>query len=229
MSDTPRKDHLVKHAPIGLRPIPAFDQAVELVDALERELNAANERIEALNRGNANAERILCELTGCESGRDIPDWIVDAKERIKLLEHGIAKQHLEIEQTCGKVLDYPWFKDDQKNFPGATEKDGVCVGEHVAETIAAELARKYTEAKDRIKRLEVAWIPASTKPEGYERRVLLWVVWQGFGWRDQPEAKIGWWKHGPGCFAFNEFENADHLVTHWMEIADPTKAKEAKP
>jgi len=78
------------------------------------------------------------------------------KERIKLLEYGIAKQNLEIEQTCGRVLDYPWFKDDQKNFPGATEKDGVCVGEHVAETIAAELARKYTEAKDRIKRLEEA-------------------------------------------------------------------------
>jgi hypothetical protein len=82
--------------------------------------------------------------------------IRDLQERIKRLEHGIAKQNLEIEQTCGKVLDYPWFKDDQKNFPGATEKDGVCVGEHVAETIAAELARKYTEAKDRIKRLEEA-------------------------------------------------------------------------
>ena len=48
MSDTPRKDHLVKHAPIGLRPIPAFDQAVELVDALERELNWANDRIRLL-------------------------------------------------------------------------------------------------------------------------------------------------------------------------------------
>ena len=32
----------------------------------------------------------------------------------------------------------------------------MCVGEHVAETIAAELARKYTEAKERIKRLEDA-------------------------------------------------------------------------
>ena len=53
---------------------------------LERELNEANERIEALNRGNANAERILCELTGCESGRDVPDWIVAAKDRIKRLE-----------------------------------------------------------------------------------------------------------------------------------------------
>ena len=74
--------------------------------------------------------------------------------KIKRLRDGIAKQNLEIEQTCGKVLDYPWFKDDQKNFPGATEKDGVCVGDHVAETIAAELARKYTEAMDRIKHLK---------------------------------------------------------------------------
>ncbi len=73
---------------------------------------------------------------------------------IMQLRDGIAKQNMEIEQTCGKALDYPWFKDDQKNFPGATEKDGVCVGEHIAETIASELARKYTEAKERIKRLE---------------------------------------------------------------------------
>jgi hypothetical protein len=74
--------------------------------------------------------------------------------KIKRLRDGIAKQNMEIEQTCGKALDYPWFKDDQKNFPGATEKDGVCVGDHVAETIAAELARKYTEAQKRIKRQE---------------------------------------------------------------------------
>jgi len=80
----------------------------------------------------------------------------EQSEKIKRLRDGIAKQNMEIEQTCGKVLDYPWFKDDQKNFPGATEKDGVCVGDHVAETIAAELARKYTEARERIKRLEEA-------------------------------------------------------------------------
>ncbi len=60
MSDTPRKDHLIKHAPIGLRPIPAFDQAVELVDALERELNAANERIKRLEESEM---RLLNWLT----------------------------------------------------------------------------------------------------------------------------------------------------------------------
>jgi hypothetical protein len=37
--------------------------------------------------------------------------------------------------------------DDQKNFPGATEDDGVCIGDHVAATIASEAAR-------RIKKLE---------------------------------------------------------------------------
>lgn len=46
----------------------------------------------------------------------------------------------EICQTLGKVLGYPLFKDDQKNFPGATEADGVCVGEHIAETLAMEAA-----------------------------------------------------------------------------------------
>lgn len=45
-------------------------------------------------------------------------------------------------QTLGKALMYPWFKDDQKNFPGATEENGVCVGEHVAESLVSEAAKK---------------------------------------------------------------------------------------
>ena len=67
-------------------------------------------------------------------------------EKIKRLYDSILKNNQEIEQDCGKVLGYPWFKDDQKNFPGATEKDGVCVGDHVAETIVSELAKRHTEA-----------------------------------------------------------------------------------
>ena len=75
-------------------------------------------------------------------------------EKIKRLREGFLQQNQEIEQTCGKVLGYSWFKDDQKNFPGATEKDGVCVGDHVAETIVSELAKRHTEVLARIKRLE---------------------------------------------------------------------------
>jgi hypothetical protein len=167
IGETPRTDaaYFKPHATM-------YDLAGEM-KLMERELNAANSKIEALNRGNANAERILCEAAGVGSGRDVLEWIVSAKERIKLLEHGIAKQNLEIEQTCGRVLDYPWFKDDEKNFPGATEKDGVCVGEHVAETIAAELALKYTEAKQRIKRLEEAGDRA-IENSYYPDRVKVW-------------------------------------------------------
>jgi len=83
-----------------------------------------------------------------------------------------AREYItEIEQICGKVLDYPWYKNDQENFPGSTEVDGVCVGEHIAETIASELARKYTELKQRIKRLEAAGdeiLNANNHDEQYE-------------------------------------------------------------
>lgn len=77
-------------------------------------------------------------------------------EKIKHLREGLLKQNQNIEQTCGKVLGYPWFKDDQKNFPGATEKDGVCVGDHVGATIVSELAKRHAGALAKIKRLEEA-------------------------------------------------------------------------
>ena len=66
--------------------------AKRTIEQIEHELNAANERIESLNRGNAAAERILCELTGCESGRDVPDWIV--KKNWELTD--LSKAYLEL-------------------------------------------------------------------------------------------------------------------------------------
>lgn len=50
----------------------------------------------------------------------------------------------EIEQVLGKALGYPWFKDDQANFPGATEDNGVCIGDDVAESLAMAAARRIT-------------------------------------------------------------------------------------
>ncbi len=80
-----------------------------------------------------------------------------ANERLDSLRKAVAKQNEEISQACGKALGYyPWFKDDQKNFPGATEDCGVCVGEHVAVTIVEELAMEYGKAKERIRKLEQA-------------------------------------------------------------------------
>lgn len=56
------------------------------------------------------------------------------------LKRILEKQQHEIQQALGKALLYPWYCDDQKNFPGATRKDGVCVGEHIAESLADEAA-----------------------------------------------------------------------------------------
>jgi hypothetical protein len=50
------------------------------------------------------------------------------------------KEIEEIEQILGKALGYPWYKDDPKNFPNATEADGVCVGENTAWSLAMEAA-----------------------------------------------------------------------------------------
>jgi hypothetical protein len=63
-----------------------------------------------------------------------------AADEIERLRDACTKMNTEVCQRLGKALGYPWFKDDQENFPGATEENGVCTGEHVAESIAAEAA-----------------------------------------------------------------------------------------
>jgi len=60
----------------------------------------------------------------------------------------------QIQQELGKALGYPWFKDDQRNFPGADEENGVCIGEHVAETLAAEAATRLQGLEHRCQRAE---------------------------------------------------------------------------
>lgn len=71
------------------------------------------------------------------------------EEEIERLRKTCSKLNDDVCQTLGKVLGYPWFKDDQKNFPGATEEDGVCVGDHVAESLAEEAAKKLKELQER--------------------------------------------------------------------------------
>ena len=75
-------------------------------------------------------------------------------EEVARLTLACAKQNDEICQILGKALGYPWFKDDQKNFPGADETNGVCVGEHVAESIASEAASRLAALEQVAKELE---------------------------------------------------------------------------
>ena len=61
-----------------------------------------------------------------------------------MIRESFAHQNDSICQTLGKALGFPWHKDDQVNFPGATEANGVCVGDHVAESLA-EMAADHIE------------------------------------------------------------------------------------
>ena len=78
-------------------------------------------------------DRLLAKLAAAEHERD-----------------GYVYHLRECEQIAGKALGYPWFKDDQKNFPGTTEADGVCIGDHVGDTVVAELASRLTAANERL-------------------------------------------------------------------------------
>lgn len=76
------------------------------------------------------------------------------RAEIARLRNACSTMNYDVSQTLGKALGYPWFKDDQKNFPGATEKDGVCVGDHVAESIAMAAASRIAADRKRIAELE---------------------------------------------------------------------------
>lgn len=82
--------------------------------------------------------------------------IAELEERLRVVIDGFRRELNDIEQTCGKALGYPRYCDDQANFPGATEADGVCVGDHVAASIAAELANRHRDVVEKCKRLESA-------------------------------------------------------------------------
>lgn len=56
-----------------------------------------------------------------------------------------------IEQTLGQALGYPWYKNDPINFPNATEAQGVCVGDHVPGSLAAEAAQRIRVAEERLR------------------------------------------------------------------------------
>lgn len=90
------------------------------------------------------------------------------------MKHAASAINETVCQTLGAVLGYPWLKDDQKNFPGATEADGVCVGDHVAESIASEAAAKLATVAALVEALEVCAKQTTTQmvhdqDTGFER------------------------------------------------------------
>jgi len=88
------------------------------------------------------------ESVRLDSKQPLLDECARLETELERLRNTIRKHEDDICQTAGKALGYyPWFKDDQKNFPGADESCGVCVGDHVAESITDELAKRYTDLR----------------------------------------------------------------------------------
>ena len=80
---------------------------------------------------------------------EIIDNQIEEILRLKGVRDKMLQEFYEIEQILGKALGYPWLKDDQKNFPLATEKDGVCIGPNTACSLAMEVADKIKKLKKR--------------------------------------------------------------------------------
>lgn len=95
------------------------------------------------------SDDLIARLREAIADMDIPvenDVLGEAADTIERLTrecHGRANEMREAELAAGRALGYPAFKDDQKNFPGATDADGVCIGDHVTSTIVQELADAY--------------------------------------------------------------------------------------
>jgi hypothetical protein len=81
---------------------------------------------------------------------------IAAAHEIERLQRAASSQNDDVCQTLGKALGYPWFKDDQENFAGSTETHGVCVGDHVAETLAIEAAREIERLRAEVERMREA-------------------------------------------------------------------------
>ena len=71
-----------------------------------------------------------------------PNTMGELRAEIARLRSAISETNADICQTLGRALGYPKFCDDQQTFPGATESSGVCAGDHVAESIAVEAAKR---------------------------------------------------------------------------------------
>ena len=148
------------------------------ISGLKREIATLTARLRDAERENATLRQCVNDtayemecLPGCDSlaheelcpvtnttvaWRTLVSRLRDAERERDRARDACLKMNDDVCQALGKVLGYPWYKDDPGNFPDATEADGVCVGEHVAESIAAEAASRLAAARERCAAVEGA-------------------------------------------------------------------------
>jgi hypothetical protein len=116
IGETPRTDMMEQHAPVGIRRNSAFEQASDLCRQLERELNAANERIRLLiaERDTArrqadqqyNLREEFRELLGTDDVEKGVAVVREMNERIKRLEEVGDKMEI----YCDTRLARKWLE-----------------------------------------------------------------------------------------------------------------------
>lgn len=81
-------------------------------------------------------DQIADEL--CNSFRNVVHLVrLQAEQDTERRIDEITAAEARMEQLLAQALGcFPWYKDDQDNFPDATEDDGVCVGDLVLEDLA---------------------------------------------------------------------------------------------
>jgi hypothetical protein len=114
-------------------------------------IKALEERVYELERHifapHINEEQYINRDQLLKDYATIIDGGIDDILKLKRVRDKMLEEFHQIEQILGKALGYPRYKDDPKNFPNATEADGVCVAPNTAASLAMEAA-------DRIKNLE---------------------------------------------------------------------------
>lgn len=143
------------------------DACPECVDILQRHMQ------ELVSPLQARIDLLISEVARLEAVAKRANG-----ERVRT-QVEIEKIDREVVQTLGKALHYPWFKDDQKNSPGATEADGVAVGDHVAETLSVEAAKRIAKLEELGPLIEeilnftgdVAAMPVDAGIEEYRKKV----------------------------------------------------------
>jgi len=85
-----------------------------------------------------------------EAGKEWQAYAEWLEIEVSRLRKACSKTNDEICQILGKELGFPWFKDDQKNFPGATVLNGVCVGDNVAESMADIASKKIRDLEEEL-------------------------------------------------------------------------------
>jgi hypothetical protein len=123
-------------------------QLLDRIKELETQLASSDELFRAGRvQNNESGDELIQEQIKVAN---LEAELTNAQRAVK----GYQAECQEVEQALGQALGYPWYRDDEKNFPNATDADGVCIGEHVPSSIALEAGRTITELKAKVKTLE---------------------------------------------------------------------------